>query len=900
MKSILFFSLACCLLPWVSIAQNYIDSTVTISGQIVDALTNEPIPGVIITHGSRKIESPDGTFSATFTVGITSSNLFSRNGKKVLLKPNRNIEFSHYAYQHYLYKLSKTANELQIKLFPNKDNSSIGKFGDPLDRYNHEDIVKTGQLTGDKALHFLVPAFNSTNHPISDATAHYDPADLRNLGPSRTLVLINGKRKNASPLVYVNDTPAKGEVGVDTKSIPFMMLKEVEVLRDGASARFGSDAIAGVINFKLRDALDVGQVHSNFYSGINTTGDGLATGFDFFSGMRLGKRGFFNVSNSFYYQDDAYKSAQTQNTYDYRYPAFEQKAEWKDWLKNNPDMGIRFGQPKLTMNTIFYNTEIPLNDQESIKFYSFGGITQRQGTSMAIYRAPYVEGDPHYIFHTTSEPYQGFQPNFNANILDNYFTFGTKYTGSRRWDYDLSFTTGKNQVDYTVENSYNNSIGINNPRTFRPGGYVFSTGIADFSAKNTSLKFLTFVFGSQFRIEQYTAKAGDQASSQGQGLISFPGIRPEDAISASRYNFSSFVDALFDFKKIANINIIGRIENYSDYGLDWSGKFEVFRQISDNWFIRGAVSKCFRAPALHQRYFSATQTLSLLNQGTFNNESPVVRFLGVDNLNSERSFNYSIGIGGKIGKFLTLDINLYQIDLKNRILYSSSISDTLATSNISKILSQYSISSLKFFANAIDSKHQGIDFSINSKRWEMNKSAIKLSYAFTLSRPTLLAINAPKYFEDNKINIIDRKEISRLLYSRPNTKHIAIFDLELLRFILSLRGTWFGSVRSDYYRINFSEEKAAKYDQKFNGKFVTDFSISTSFFDNQLYCSLFINNIFDIFPDPINYDQLQVPYGKGNEMSEINLGGRFKYLRDVSQFGYNGRNVSIKIGYRFR
>lgn len=167
----------------------------------------------------------------------------------------------------------------------------------PIDNIRSAELLATGQTSFDKQLMYTVPGFNSTNQTISDATAHFDPFDLRGLGPSRTLVLINGKRKNASSLVYINDTPGKGEVGVDMKSIPAAAIDRIEVLRDGASAQYGSDAIAGVINVILKK--DYTFSTANVYTGVTTEGDGLFYGYNVNTGFKIGDRGYVNVTHSF-------------------------------------------------------------------------------------------------------------------------------------------------------------------------------------------------------------------------------------------------------------------------------------------------------------------------------------------------------------------------------------------------------------------------------------------------------------------------------------------------------------------------------------------------------------------------------------------------------------------------
>ena len=280
----------------------------------------------------------------------------------------------------------------------------------PIDNISAKELRSTGKLTVDQMLTYKVPSFNSTNQTVSDATAHFDPADLRGLGPSRTLVLVNGKRKNQSALVYINDTPGKGEVGVDLKSIPAAALKNVEVLRDGASAQYGSDAIAGVINMVLRE--DVGVTNVNITSGITTEGDGFNLGADVNTGFAVGENGgFFNLTFGYYQQEETNRAGSPGS--DVLFGVEANDPVWGDWLSENPDLGMTIGQPKLKKADIFYNFGLPVVDGKA-KLYSFGGFTYREGTSYALYRAPYWIGSDNNPLYDGVGEYQGFQPTFET------------------------------------------------------------------------------------------------------------------------------------------------------------------------------------------------------------------------------------------------------------------------------------------------------------------------------------------------------------------------------------------------------------------------------------------------------------------------------------------------------
>ncbi|GAL78775.1 ferric enterobactin receptor [Algibacter lectus] len=227
----------------------------------------------------------------------------------------------------------------------------------PIDNIGLDEMRSTGQPTIDKMLTYKVPSFNSTTQAVSDATAHFDPADLRGLGPSRTLVLVNGKRKNQSALVYINDTPGKGEVGVDLKSIPAAAIERIEVLRDGASAQYGSDAIAGVINMVLKKNVEYTTVNVN--SGVTTEGDGFNFGVDLNTGLTGENGGYLNITAGYYEQEKTNRPGSPGS--DALIGVEANDPTWGGaWLADNPDLGMNVGQPELQKSICFLMLEFLL------------------------------------------------------------------------------------------------------------------------------------------------------------------------------------------------------------------------------------------------------------------------------------------------------------------------------------------------------------------------------------------------------------------------------------------------------------------------------------------------------------------------------------------------------------
>ncbi|NNE42759.1 MAG: TonB-dependent receptor plug domain-containing protein, partial [Gemmatimonadetes bacterium] len=384
----------------------------------------------------------------------------------------------------------------------------------PIDNVTAAQLEGTGHLTFDKMLTYSVPSFNSSQQTISDATAHFDPADLRGLGPSRTLVLINGKRKNASALAYINDTPGKGEVGVDMKSIPAASIERIEVLRDGASAQYGSDAIAGVINIILKENTETTDV--SVFGGGTIEKDGGVRGYTVNTGTDLGQNGFLHLTHSFSDQDETNRAGRPGEDTLFGVPASD------PWIMDHPDLGMHVGLPNMTSSDIFFNGGYTLPSNSEI--YAYGGVVSRKGLSYALHRAPYWVDDPFNLLHDPSETYGGFQPTFETDIVDNTLVGGVRGQ-TEGWDYDISQSFGSNAVDYSVQNSLNVDLGALSPTSFRAGGYEFGSRVTNLDVGRQVAR-AQVSLGTEFRSENFKAIAGEEASYFGGGTQSFPGLQP--------------------------------------------------------------------------------------------------------------------------------------------------------------------------------------------------------------------------------------------------------------------------------------------------------------------------------------------------------------------------------------
>ncbi len=755
----------------------------------------------------------------------------------------------------------------------------------PIDNVKADQLYATGHLTIDKMLNYSVPSFNSSQQTISDATAHFDPADLRGLGPSRTLVLINGKRKNPSALVYINDTPGKGEVGVDMKSIPAAAIERIEVLRDGASAQYGSDAIAGVINIILKEDYDQTIIRS--FGGATTEGDGENYGYSVNTGFPLGKNGSVNVTHS-YSDFSETNRAPTPGT-DALFGVTPETdvngdgipGDFADFFAAHPDLGMIVGQPNITSSDVFFNARLPLENNSEL--YAFGGLQNRKGLSYALYRAPYwitedpdIPGEASEVYLDSDGNYEGFHPTFETDIFDNQLSVGVRGQ-SRGWDYDVSHTYGSNTVDYSVNNSLNVDLGIQTPTSFRAGGYEFRNHITNADVARQVMN-ATVSVGTEFRTENFVANAGEPDSYFGSGTQSFPGLQPQNEADAFRNNIGVYGDVAVNVTEDLLVGGAARVENYSDFGDAFTWKVNGRHLLMDGRAtVRASASTGFRAPSLHQIHLSIIQTLvsggSVSNQGTIDNNSPVLRALEVDQLKEEEATNFTVGVAIQPVEGATFSADFYRVEVDDRVVYSSSIASDDPTDAVGEILVANDITSLKFFTNAIDTRTQGVDlvgtYSMAAGEGTAN---VTVSATFTDTEIEGL-ISTPKPIKDAGIDIFDRKEQSRILSARPEDKILVGLGYSKGRVNATLNNTRFGEV-------TWQHASDPAKDQTFAAKVITDLYVTVQA-TGALSLGIAVNNLFDVFPDKIDT--------KGDVLTD--LGGRFQYPWEVNQFGFAGTTV---------
>lgn len=717
----------------------------------------------------------------------------------------------------------------------------------PIDVVSAADLVATGQPTFDKALQFKIPSFNTVQTPVNDATSLLDPYEIRNMGPSRTLILINGKRKNLSALLYTQTSPGRGETGSDISGIPIDAIKDIEVLRDGASAQYGSDAIAGVINIILKDSPNTGS--ATLRTGMTSEGDGEMFGVSVNNGSTIGDdRGFINytidfsktlVSNRPGMVDAAGEFADFGGT-----RPGETLADINTFLARVPDAGNINGAPETAAAKFLVNGGYNLSDES--KLYFNAAFINKKVNSFANYRTPYwrdIQDAPYladfFPGNNPSSPngYDGYVPTFEGDLNDYNATIGFKSV-INDWNVDASFTTGGNSQTYKVNQSHNpnvvfspstwvdaNNNGMvdtgeisegselyreNSKQSYDPGGTGFYHNVGNLDISKILTDNLSFAVGSEIRFEKFEVLEGELGSYDGGGADSFAGNSPENSGSFTRYNIGGY--ASLNWNPVENLTLDGtiRAENYSDFGNAFVWKTSGAYTINDKYTLRSSVSTGFRAPTLHQIYTQKAQYGFIPGEGIqvgglVNNVSSQAGLLGIPKLDAETSTNFTLGFGGKVSRNFTFTLDYYSINVKDRIVLGTEITGTafdanganIGTTPLDDVLRANNLSDVSFFSNALDTKTSGIDVVITYDKLEVGegKLGFNLSGNYVITNERDGAIKNPAIVAAAGQSVVNETQEALFFTSRPLTKWILGVNYDIGKFGFSLNNTYFGKTK---------------------------------------------------------------------------------------------------------
>ncbi|MBU6404464.1 MAG: TonB-dependent receptor [Proteobacteria bacterium] len=730
----------------------------------------------------------------------------------------------------------------------------------PIDVLTPKDLEQTGAPSLAQALRTLLPSFNFPQPSVTDGTDAIQPAQLRGLSPDETLVLINGKRQHTTAIVNVNGTLGRGSSPVDLNAIPMNAIARIEVLRDGAAAQYGSDAIAGVINIILKGGNHGGSVsgtlgqYSKHDNADGRTAQGGADG-----GFALGQKGWIYLSADYTHQDPTNLAGP-----DLRYPT-------------NPTYGqvtFHYGIPLLKQKNAAINMQYDLTPQ--VQFYAFSVFNKRDVSAGGFFRSlsAYSASNPAAVAVYPA----GYLPIENSSILDTSLVAGLRGTVLDGWHYDLSYNTGGNHWKLDTSNTFNYSLGAASPTGFYIGTLLNREDVlnADFS-KGVDLSWLknplTVAWGLEHRKDSFTIKQGDAASYAGAGAQVFPGYQPIDAGTHSRHDNAAYLDLETDFNDQLSGGFAVRHENYSDFGSTTSWKFSGRYGFNDTVALRATASTGFRAPSLQQEWYSST-AINFVNVGntlvpftirTFPVNNPAAVALGAQPLQPEKSHNYSIGLVFTPQSGLYATVDLYQISIDNRIILSGNLVGTAVQNYLTSVGIPF-VSGGRFFTNAVNTRTRGVDVVGTYPVQLGDSSTLKFTGGLNYNKTTILSIapNPPQLgLAGLTLPVIDRTNQGYITNSTPKDKVFLAADWSL--------GDWRVHGQATRYGTWTIYGSTPSGDQTYGAKVLLDASVS--YLWNNWDFTVGANNLTNQYPDKNN--------------AANNFGGILTYPNS-SPFGFSG------------
>ena len=756
----------------------------------------------------------------------------------------------------------------------------------PVDVLPHEAIVATPSAETNQIIEKLSPQFNFPRPTITDGTDTVRPATLRGLGPDQLLVMVNGKRRHASALVNANNSVGRGSSGVDLNAIPSGVIDNVEILRDGAAAQYGSDAIAGVLNLVLKSGVQPFTV--SLKGGATTHGDGQMIDAGLSGGVPVGRGSLFG---NFEYRD--------------RYETNRAGADPREQIVKGDALTNTVRQPTFHWGDGyardllgFLNFNLPVTPDDKQIVYAFGGLSVRHGSAGGFYRRAIQSTNQKSIYP------EGFLPLIEPRVLDGSFTGGVRGELSK-WFYDVSSGYEKNKFDFYVRHSLNASLGPAIP----PNQTSFYSGSLRDSQWMTNVDLsrgfnvglagpLNVAVGAEFRREGYGIDAGEPNSYIDGGFPAqdgtkavpgaqvFPGFRPANEVDVTRNNKSLYADLEGDVTSMLRLGLAGRFEKYSDFGNTTNGKITARFSPVKPLILRGSASTGFRAPSLSQSYFSTVSTNFLPDKnnvlvpfevGTYPVDSAIARALGAQPLRPEKSKNLSAGIVYQPMDNLQFTADYFHIAIDHRIVFSGNFTG----GKVKPILAPFNVTGARFFTNAIDTRTNGFDLVANNQRSLGRLGHLDLSAAYGFNRTKIAGTTAtPALLAGLEETLFDRIERRRVECAQPHSNVRLSETWGNNGFSGTLRQSRYGEFCSFTALVG----GAPINDQTYSARWLADVDLAYKW--NRYTFALGAENLFDQFPDR---NRASTP------QANFNI---FTYPSQ-SPYGMNGRFVYSRIDVRF-
>lgn len=926
------------LLAFCLLASLFTYAQTSVTGTIRDSKNNTPLQGASLkVRGTRTgtITNDAGQFSLTAKTGdLIDITMIGYANQTVTLGTESSIDIL----------LEPSVFDLGAVVLVGTRRPGRVKIETPVpvDVVNLAQVsLPTARMDLTSIINYAAPSFNYNKQSGSDGADHIDLATLRGLGPDQTLVLVNGKRRHQTAFVAVFGTRGRGNSGTDLSSLPMAAIERVEILRDGASAQYGSDAIAGVINLVLKKS--TGEFNGNIgWSGYYDSKynpafkpeqgqyvfdkklDGNALTVNLNYGVKIGKQGgFVNFTGNYIGSGKTYRQA------------LETDENHKNFLPTNVYRRAH-GDGSLQAGGVFANLEIPIGTSKT-SFYGFGGYNHKSSDAYAFTRNWSARPDRFPtdgsgnridvagIMMETSGGEVYYNPHIQTKINDYSVALGLKGSFGK-WDWDLSNSLGNNNFHFYGDKTFNASLGADQTH-FDDGGFQFTQNTVNASitrAFDNVLQGLNLSFGAEMRNERYKIGAGEVASyadfdasgDKAGGAQGFPGYQPNDEVIAKRTVFGVYADAELDITKRWLLGLATRYENYNDFGSTFNWKIATRFKLDDNVNIRGSYSTGFRAPSLQQINFSSTFTTV---QGTdikevkiAPNYSPITRAAGIPELKQEKSQNASLGFTAKIAKALTLTVDGYWVQVKDRVVLSGQFSaddadlDPVLTDEMARL----NVALAQFFANAVNTTNKGIDLVLEYNKSYRQTRNVRILFTGNIQKMTIDNINIPDKLNgsaDLRATFLTDREQKFILASAPNFKFGLTLEHNWEKFGLGARLTLFGKTTI----LGYGDGTAEDFDPPFNrgdlyayvpsdtdgspvkDEYVYDPRLTTDIyasyrFNKKLSLYLGVDNIFNSHPN-LGFAPGARSWAFNNE-----TGGPW----DAVQMGGNGMRFFARVGFK--
>jgi len=813
----------------------------------------------------------------------------------------------------------------------------------PVDTLSSEDLKRTGQTEVGRMLQSLAPSFNFSSSSISDGTDALRPATLRGLGPDQTLVLINGKRRHQASLIHINTSVGRGTAGTDLNAIPAAAIERIEVLRDGAAAQYGSDAIAGVINLVLKNDAEYGQADISY--GEYSEGDGETANINLNKGFSLGGEGYFNATFNFRDRGNTNRaglhgSCQFSGCVDTDGNGFLEPGDPREVTADRRT--FRIGDAESEQIAMTMNAAYSAGPGE---IYGFVTYSSRDNESAAFFRhnansngnPPLADGDAVIA--------EGFLPKINSDIKDFSYNFGYRVSFDNDASLDISYTTGKNAIDYITSDTINGSFvnelrfarGLSDmeiraqiPRSGK--AYSLELGLTTFNIDFVqSFGDLSIAMGSEVRTDEYNiipgekygyfdydtvidddtgnaisiyddgdANNGDEDASP--GLQGFGGIGPDSAVDETRDVFSFYIDSEYQLGDAMILSAALRHDNYSGFGDTTNYKLAGSFALTDNIRVRAAVNTGFRAPSMQQLFFNniSTQFVSdpdnpggpqiAAQVGTFRNDSELAGDIGIPQLKEEESTSFSTGLVLNPLDSLSITLDYYSIDIEDRIVISNRLGFGLSNSLDAALISS-GAGVAQFFLNGADTETEGFDLvatyglDVGPGNLNLTLSAnfteTEVSDLFTPAGSSLATLDPSVVFSEQDVSIIEEWQPEDRISLSGN------YEMDGFSGVLTFH-------RYGEYTVTDGGR------QTYGAEILTDLQIRYHI-TQALSVNVGGNNIFDVMPDENTIGNSRsgaIENGPGGDLI-VDSSGVFTYSRRAAPFGFNGAYYYAGLSYRF-